>query len=498
MNKNFEKLKDYMDKGIALSAAMGLFEWDNETLAPSAAIENTSKIMGILAKENHEALINDEVRELFAGLENAEDLTETEKLIVKKMQKEFKKLSAVTAKEYKDYNELTAKSANAWATAKENNDFSGFAPYLEKIIAFNKKTAKNRVEDRTSPYDVLLEDFEEGFTTEVLDKFFGELKEGILPLADKIKEKEDTVRADFLRKSYDIEKQKEFNRFIAEYIGFDFNKGVIAESEHPFTTGWHNNDVRITTHYYENMPESAIFSTIHESGHALYEMNVADKYTLSVLGGGTSMGVHESQSRFMENFIGRSKAFWEPVYPKLQEYFPENLKDISLDDFVKAVNRVEHGFIRTEADELTYSLHIIIRYEIEKQFMEGELDINEIPREWNKKYREYLGITPENVSEGVLQDIHWSQGSIGYFPSYALGNAFAAQFYHKMNEAFDVDEALRAGNIGRVTTWLRENIHQYGATKNATELLRDVTGEELNTKYYIDYLTKKYTKLYDL
>lgn len=498
MNKNYERLQEYIEKSIAISAALAVFEWDNETLAPESAIENTSRIMGILAKENHKALINDEVKELLSVLEKEDGLTFTEKKTVCKLKKEYEKLDAVTAEEYQEYNELTAKSANAWAKAKEQNDFSIFAPFLEKIIAFNKKMAAGRSKDGVRIYNVLLDDYEEGFTTDVLDKFFEELKNGILPLANKIKEKEDSIDFKFLRKDYDIKKQKEFNRFLAEYLGFDFSKGVIAESEHPFTTNWHNHDVRITTHYYRNMPESAIFSTIHEAGHALYEMNIADRYTMTMLAGGTSMGVHESQSRFMENFIGRSEAFWKPIYSKLQETFKENLGDVELQDFMRAVNRVEHGFIRTEADELTYCIHIIIRYEIEKLFMEGNINIGELPQIWNDKYEEYLGIKPENVSEGILQDIHWSQGSIGYFPSYALGSAFAAQFFHKMKEEIDVEGALFEGNVAKITTWLKENIHQYGSAKNARELLKDVTGEELNTKYYIDYLTKKYSRLYKI
>lgn len=498
MNKNYERLQEYIEKSIAISSALAVFEWDNETLAPESAIENTSRIMGILAKENHKALINDEVKKLLSVLEKEDGLTLIEKKTVRKLKKEYEKLDAVTAEEYQEYNELTAKSASAWAKAKELNDFSVFAPFLEKIIAFNKKLAANRSKDGKCIYNVLLNDYEEGFTEDVLDKFFEELKEGILPLADRIKEKEASIDFKFLRKDYDIQKQKEFNSFLAGYVGFDFSKGVIAESEHPFTTNWHNHDVRITTHYYKNMPESAIFSTIHEAGHALYEMNIADKYTMTMLAGGTSMGVHESQSRFMENFIGRSEGFWKPLYPKLQEAFKENLGDVGLEDFMRAVNRVEHGFIRTEADELTYCIHIIIRYEIEKLFMEGNVNIDELPQIWNSKYEEYLGIKPENVSEGILQDIHWSQGSIGYFPSYALGSAFAAQFFHKMQEEIDVEEALSDGNVTRITTWLRENIHQYGSSKNARELLKDVTGEELNTKYYIDYLTKKYSRLYRL
>ncbi|MBQ9766410.1 MAG: carboxypeptidase M32 [Lachnospiraceae bacterium] len=498
MNKKYEQLKKYIDKRVALGAAMALFEWDDATLAPEESVENNAKIKGILAGESHKALINEEVKALLDELKDADDLNETEKKIVNIMLKEYEQLDAVTAEEYKDYNELVANSINAWEKAKESNDFSVFAPYLEKVIAFNKKMATNRNKNNDSLYNILLGDYEEGFTTEVLDKFFEELKNGIVPLAKQIKAKEDSINFDFLRKDYDIEKQKEFNYFLAEYIGFDFKKGVIAESAHPFTTNWHNKDVRITTHYYKNQPESAMFSTIHEGGHALYEMNIADKYTLTPLGTGTSMGVHESQSRFMENVIGRRESFWKPIYGKLQEMFSDNLSDVNLEDFMKAANRVEHGYIRTEADELTYSLHVIIRYEIEKLFMENDIDVNELPEIWNKKYEEYLGLKPRNVSEGILQDIHWSQGGIGYFPSYALGSAFAAQFFHKMQEEFDVDKALMEGKVDKITTWLKENIHQYGSAKNAKELLMDVTGEELNTKYYVEYLREKYSKLYDL
>ena len=498
MNKKYEQLKKYIDKRVALGAAMALFEWDDATLAPEESVENNAKIKGILAGESHKALINEEVKALLDELKDADDLNETEKKIVNIMLKEYEQLDAVTAEEYKDYNELVANSINAWEKAKESNDFSVFAPYLEKVIAFNKKMATNRNKNNDSLYNILLGDYEEGFTTEVLDKFFEELKNGIVPLAKQIKAKEDSINFDFLRKDYDIEKQKEFNYFLAEYIGFDFKKGVIAESAHPFTTNWHNKDVRITTHYYKNQPESAMFSTIHEGGHALYEMNIADKYTLTPLGTGTSMGVHESQSRFMENVIGRRESFWKPIYGKLQEMFSDNLSDVNLEDFMKAANRVEHGYIRTETDELTYSLQVIIRYEIEKLFMENDIDVNELPEIWNKKYEEYLGLKPRNVSEGILQDIHWSQGGIGYFPSYALGSAFAAQFFHKMQEEFDVDKALMEGKVDKITTWLKENIHQYGSAKNAKELLMDVTGEELNTKYYVEYLREKYSKLYDL
>ncbi|MFQ9511296.1 MAG: carboxypeptidase M32, partial [Lachnospiraceae bacterium] len=285
---------------------------------------------------------------------------------------------------------------------------------------------------------------------------------------------------------------------LASYIGFDFKKGVIAESAHPFTTNLHNEDVRITTHYFEDNLESAIFSTIHESGHALYEMGVANELSQTPVGGGASCGMHESQSRFFENIIGRSKAFWEPIYGKLVDTFPENLANVDLDHFVKAINKVQPDYIRTEADELTYCLHIMIRYEIEKKIFEEDYPVEDLPKLWQQLYEEYLGLEPMDDAKGILQDIHWAQGSFGYFPSYALGNAFASQIYHQMSKELKVDDLLRDGKVCVIVEYLRENIHKYGASRKARRLLKDLTGEEFNPKYYIEYLKDKFTKIYEL
>jgi carboxypeptidase Taq len=242
--------------------------------------------------------------------------------------------------------------------------------------------------------------------------------------------------------------------------------------------------------------ESAIFSTIHEAGHAIYEMNVADELSLTPVGGGASCGMHESQSRFMENMIGRSYAFWEPIYGKVQEMFPKQLGQVSLEQFHKMINKVEPGLIRTESDELTYCLHVMIRYEIEKELIDGKLAVEDLPRIWNEKYEAYLGVKPETDTLGVLQDIHWSQGSIGYFPSYALGNAFAAQIYHTMEQELKIEDALRAGDLKVITDWLKEKIHRHGMVKKSRQLLQEITGEDFNPQYYIDYLKEKYESLY--
>ena len=432
MSQIFEQLMPYLEKHMALQTALALFDWDNATLAPKEAGEQTAKVIGILAEEDFLCLTNPEVKKILEKFE-AKEGEEKEQAIIRKIKKSLRKTEAIPKEEKRAYAELQSKSQKAWQKAKKENDFSIFAPYLKEIIAYNKKFASYGSTKEQTGYDVLLDDYEETFPVEVLDIFFDKLKKELIPLLQKI-QKQPQIEDSFLHQKYEIEKQKEFNRFLAEYIGFNFNRGVMAESEHPFTTSWHNHDVRITTHYYEENLASAIFSTIHESGHAIYEQGIEDQYTQTILGEGASCGIHESQSRFMENMIGRSRAFWVPIYGKLVELFPKQLKEVSLDQFVAAINRVQADEIRTEADELTYCLHIMVRYELEKLMINGEVEVEELPRLWNEKYQEYLGITPENDTVGILQDVHWSMGSMGYFPSYALGNAFAAQIYAKMQK----------------------------------------------------------------
>ena len=318
-----------------------------------------------------------------------------------------------------------------------------------------------------------------------------------MPLLHQVMESNVKIRDSFLTGDYPEEKQQELAEYLAKYVGFDFTKGVMAVSAHPFTTNLHNHDVRITTHYTDSV-DSSLFSVIHESGHGIYEMGIRDDLTQTLVGQGASMGMHESQSRFFENMIGRNEAFWIPVYPKLQQIFPEQLGNVSRDQFVRAVNKIQPGLIRTEADELTYSLHVLVRYELEKQLIEEDLDVKELPKLWADKYEEYLGIRPEQAAEGVLQDIHWSQGSFGYFPSYALGSAFAAQIHAHMTKVMDFDGLLAEGKISVIREYLREHIHQYGKLKTSRELLKSMTGEDFSPKYYVEYLKRKYGRLYQL
>ena len=496
MNKAYEQLQTYLERAQAFQTARVLFEWDNETLAPRAAGPNTSRVVGTLSGEYFSVITDPEVKKLVKECEK-EDLTETEKAIVRELAEEIDKLEKVPAKEYREFSELTSESARIWADARKKKDFDSFAPTLKKLIEYTKKFASYRAGEGQKLYDVLLDDYEKGFDMETLDRFFGTLKEQLVPFLKKLTDSGVKVDDSFLTGDYSERDQEAIGRFLAEYVGFDFDKGVMAVSAHPFTTNLHNKDVRITTSY-NNHVDDSLFSVIHESGHAIYEMGIPDDLTQTLVGTGASMGMHESQSRFFENIIGRNRAFWVPVYGRLQKQFPAQLKEVSLDQFVKAVNKVEPSLIRTQADELTYSLHVLIRYEIEKMLIEEDLDVEELPRIWADKYEEYLGVRPKDVAEGVLQDIHWSQGSFGYFPSYALGSAFGAQLYAYMKKEMDFEGLLEKGDMGRIREFLRENIHRYGKLKTSRQILKDVTGEDFDPQYYIDYLTDKYGKLYGI
>ena len=497
MSRAFDELKPYLDRAMALNTALVLFECDNETLAPEQAGSLTGNVIGILSGEYFQAVNNDQVIRLAEACSRENDLTKAEAAQVRELLKEIEKLSHIPREEYQEYARLTAESARVWAAAKNADDFSRFAPVLKEIINWQKKFAGYRAKPGQKKYDVMLEDYEPGFSVERLDEFFDLIRKEIVPLFKSVMESGVEIRDDFLSGSFPDSVQEKIGRFVAEYVGFDFSKGVMAVSAHPFTTNLHNKDVRITTHYTDRL-DSSLFSIIHEAGHGLYEFGIRDDLTQTMAGQGASMGMHESQSRFFENIVGRSLSFWKPVYGKLQEAFPENLGQVRLEDFVKAVNNASAGFIRTEADELSYSLHVLVRYELEKELIEGDLSVDALPEAWADKYEQYLGIRPWNVREGVLQDIHWSQGSFGYFPSYALGSAFGAQLYYHMKEEMDFEGLLEAGKISVIREYLREHVHQYGKLKDSRSILKCTTGEDFNPEYYVRYLKEKYQKLYGL
>jgi len=492
----YERLAPYLERAMAYQAALILFEWDNETLAPEQAGPYTARVQGTLSAAYQELMTDEQVKTLLDQCDR-ETLTPVQQAIVREAREEMEQLDLVPPEEYRAYQELVSESTRIWMKARKNQDFDAFAPTLEKIIFYQKKFAGYRAKDGQRMYDVMLDNYEKGFNMEKLDQFFRELKEELVPLLRQVMESPVEIPDDFLSGDYAEQKQRELAEYLAEYVGFDFGKGVLAESAHPFTTNLHNHDVRITTHYGERV-DSSLFSVIHEAGHAIYEMGVDEELTQTFVGQGASMGMHESQSRFFENIIGRNEAFWVPLYSKLQEIFPGQLGKVSREQFVKAINKVQPGLIRTQADELTYSLHVLVRYELEKQLIEEDLDVKELPKLWADKYEEYLGVRPENVAEGVLQDIHWSQGSFGYFPSYALGSAFGAQMYAYMKGQMDFEQLLQDGKIEVIREYLREHVHRFGKMKTSREILKDMTGEDFDPKYYVEYLKEKYRRLYQI
>lgn len=489
-----------LDKLISsLNYNQALMGWDSMTLASKKGINERSEVIGIMSELFFKQLINDDVKELIAFLNTHKDmLDEVTSAKLKLYTQDFERISKIPMDEYAAYDALIAKSNVAWEEAKTSNDYSIFAPFLEKVLSTQKKFVQYRGY-KGHPYNTLLGDYEDDLTTDAVDTFFKELKARIVPLVKKIQSKQfETDDFSFTTLSYDIKKQEIFSNYLMEQLNFRMDCGTIAVSAHPFTMNLSRNDVRITTHYHENDFLSAISSTIHETGHALYEQNISDVFGVSKLTSGTSMGIHESQSRIYENNFGRSLSFWKKHYPKLVELFPEQLGNVSLEVFHKALNTVKPSLIRIEADEVTYPLHIMVRYEMEKYLMTENFQVDELPKLWNEKYEEYLGIRPESDAKGILQDVHWSEGLLGYFPSYALGSAYAAQFEHYMRKDLDVDQLLESGNMLPILEWLSAKIHTYGSSKNPNEILLLATGEPFNPKYFINYLETKYASIYGL
>jgi len=490
-------LKKHQAVMSAYNHALGVLYLDATTAAPSDTWEGRGRTMEIMSEITYKLSTDPENDELLKFLEDhLDELDDQTRREVEVLRKGFDQTRKIPAEEYVAYSVLLNDAQSVWAKAKNEDDFASFAPYLEKIMEYNRKFA-GYYNPEMKPYDALLNEYEEGLNMETLDAFFAQLRSTIVPLIAKIREVPQ-IDDSFLYKHYPVEIQRKFSDYLMEVLGMDRTHCGIAETEHPYTTNFNNVDVRITTHYHEDNLVSSMFSVIHEGGHALYELGADDKYNYSVLAGGVSMGIHESQSRFYENIIGRSRAFVHAIFPKVKEFFPEQLADVDEEMFYRAINKAEPSLIRTEADELTYALHVMVRYEIEKKVIAGELTVAEIPAAWKRLYKEYLGVDVPNDREGCLQDSHWSGGSVGYFPSYALGSAYGPQMLKVMEaEIGDIWEDVSRGDLSRVTGWLKEKIHSHASFKKPGALFEEVCGK-FDAAYYTDYLTGKYTGLYNL
>ena len=487
--------KETRKKLKAYGYMMWLMSWDRETEAPKASLAYSAKQFSVIQEELYAIESNPEYMDAIEKLyENIDQLEDHDfKVEIKNAYKDLRMIKKVPKDEYLAYGLLTQEGPHIWAEAKEKNDFEMYRPTLEKIVAFNQKLVKYLETDELKGYDVLLDMYEEGFGVKEYDVFFNTVKEDLAPFVLEVTKHKQRFSRKLTKGIFHKQGQKEFSEYLMDVFHYDRTKGVLKESAHPFTSGVSSVDTRITTRYHEDNLASSIFSTIHEMGHAIYELQNDPKYDDTMLHGGSSLGIHESESRMYENMIGRSYAFWKIHYPKLVEIFPKELKNITLEEFYQYINRAERSLIRIEADELTYALHVLVRYEIEKQLISGKLKVKDLPKRWNGLMSKYVGKKPSNDKEGVLQDIHWSFGSFGYFPTYALGSAYAAQIYQAMNKEINIEEAVLNNQINLINDWLKEHVHKFGRSKTPKEIMMIATKEEFKPSYYVDYLIKKFT-----
>lgn len=495
LERTLLEFKEIVEEMQAISCASGVLNWDLETYMPKLASEERGWQQGQLSKINHKLLTSERIKTLLAILEEEQNfarLSNVDQRLVKYVSKSHKKAAKIPENLVREFSELTTVSQIAWEAAKRNNDFKSFAPYLEKVFKLSREIAEC-IGYEGSPYNALLDDYEEGMTTEKLDKVFARLKEELPQIIKALKSKNARPNDSFLHMKYDKSKQLDIGRALLKHIGFDFSIGRLDEVEHPFMTGFSPHDGRITTHVHEDKVMSNIGTCIHEGGHWLYQLGIDEGLYKTPLWEGASFGIHESQSRLYETIVGQGKAFWKYFFPILKHTFPEQLETVSLEDFYNAINIVEPNFIRIESDELTYQMHIVLRYEIERDLIEGKIEARDLPQIWKGKMHEYLGITPETDTIGVLQDVHWAGGLIGYFPTYTLGNLYAAQFYATLKKEIpDIEERIARGDMMTLRNWLKEKIHKYGRTETPLEILKRVTGEDLNPDYFINYIKTKY------
>ncbi len=495
LKQALEELETLQKKMYAYQCASSSLYLDSVTVAPSGTAQGRGVALSILAGESHKLFANQEVGELLDFLtEHSGELTLLQRRQVEELRRRWRQMFRIPAEEYMAYAQLTNQASDVWHKAKETNDFELFRPVLEELVAFNRKFA-GYYDDTKAPYDALLNEYERGDMA-YLDRFFAAIRERLVPVIRAIGEKEQPDDR-FLHREYPVEQQRRFSDYLMEVLGLDRAHCAIGETEHPFTLEFNNQDVRITTHYDPHDVASSMYSVIHEGGHAKYELGIRDDVQYTCLAGGVSMGVHESQSRFYENLIGRSRPFIEAIFPKMREFFPEQLSDVTAEGFYRAVNKAQPSLIRIEADELTYCLHIMVRYEIEKQLIGGTLEVKDVPETWNRLYKEYLGVDVPDDKHGCLQDSHWSGGSFGYFPSYALGSAYGAQMLRNMEKEFDVWGPVSRGDLSQVSAWLGDKVHQYGGLLTPAEVVRNACGE-FDPGIYTDYLVDKYSRLYGL
>lgn len=487
-----------------LRSTAALLSWDQEVMMPKDGLEYRSKQLAQLARMSHELATSPRIAELLDACEGdasiMSDPLSVAAVNVREIRRVFDRRTKLPTALVEEEATLASHGQHAWAEARKNSDFSQFQPWLEKIVHLLRRKAEcfGWAEDG-EPWDALAEDYEPGCTAKQVAELFGPLRTRLQGLIGELMGSSTRPSSAFNERTLPIEQQEKFVRFVAERIGFNFDRGRLDRSTHPFCSGTHCNDVRLTTRFSPNNVNDALGSTMHECGHGIYEQGLLEEHIGTPMGDSVSLGIHESQSRMWENQVGRSRAFWKWLHPKLKEFFGDAIADLSLDDVYGGANIVKPDFIRVEADEATYNMHIMIRFEIERAVMKGDLDVADIPAVWNKKYKEYLGIDVPDDRRGCLQDIHWSMVSMGYFPTYTLGNLYCAQFFEKAQEDIpDLLEQFAQGEFGQLKRWLNEKIHAQGQRYRAAELCEHVTGKPLSAEPLMRHLENKLRPIYGL
>lgn len=501
MNDKLARLKTIMAEIYDIDMAAGLLGWDMQTYMPPAGAEDRGYQLGTLATLSHQRLVSEETGRLLEDLENevlpSLDPESNDACLLRLVRNYYDKSTRVPAELVAEFSQVTAVAQEVWGRARQESNFSLFQPHLERIVDLRRQYA-SLFAPYDHVYDPLLDDYERGMKTADVKAIFNELRPQQVALVKAISERQQ-VDDSFLRVDLPEQDQWDFGVEVITRFGFDWKRGRQDKSQHPFTSNFSIDDVRITTRIVPGNGTSALFSTMHEAGHAFYELGSDPALRRSPLAGASSLALHESQSRMWENLVGRSLPFWKYFFPRMQERFPAHLGGVDLPTFYQGINKVEPSLIRTEADEATYNLHIMLRLELEIALMEGSLAVKDLPEAWNARIEEYLGLTPPNDTQGVLQDIHWSHGLIGYFPTYALGNLVSVQLWECINSDIpDLAEQFERGEFSSLLGWLKEKIHRHGSKYTAQELVQKVTGSKIDPQPYVRYLQSKYSEIYGL
>ncbi len=500
MSEQLEQLKQRLGEVDDLGRAASVLSWDQQVNMPPGGNEGRGQQFATLSKLVQEKFTSDEVGRLLEDLKQefeGADPDSDEAALIRVTSRNYEKAKRVPPEFIREQAVVSSQAFQGWMEARGKADFSIFRPHLEKVVDLVQQYIAF-FPPGDHPYDTLLDNYEPGMKTEEVKAIFDKLRPKQVKLIKAIAASKQ-VKDAFLFRKYNEKKLIDFGVDVITRFGYDWNRGRQDKAPHPFETTFNVNDVRITTRFEEDNPLATLFSSMHEAGHAMYEQGVNPAYERTPLSGGTSLAVHESQSRMWENLVGRSLPFWEHFYPMLKKTFPAQLEGVSLKTFYKAINKVEPSLIRVNADEATYNLHIMLRLELEIGMVEGTIAVKDLPEIWNTKMQEYLGVVPPDDAKGVLQDIHWSGGAIGYFSTYALGNLVSAQLWEKIRKDLrDLDDQICKGNFSELLAWLRSNIHRHGHKYDPQELVQRVTGSRITPEPYIRYLTKKYSEIYGL